>query len=103
MVTSQTFPLVSEATLEELSERGQAIYDALRAQLEPEHDGEYIVIHTETGDYAVGPTFSRTNRTMLARHGADGKLFGRRIGQQPDEDSLVGRLSLPGSAGERQK
>ena len=103
MAATQTFPLVSDATLEELSMRGEAIYETLRAQLEAQYNAQYVVIHVENGDYAVGRTFTQVNREMLGRHGTDGKLFARKIGTEPDQDSLAVRLLPSGLRAERQK
>lgn len=40
---------------EELARRGQAYYDQhLRAELEPEHNGEFLALEVESGDYELG-------------------------------------------------
>lgn len=49
MATAQASPQVSEEYLTELGERGQAIYEKLKAQLEPEFNGQHIVIHCRYG------------------------------------------------------
>lgn len=38
----------------EIVEKGKAVYARLREQLEPEHNGEVIVIEVESGDYFLG-------------------------------------------------
>lgn len=77
--------LVSEAYLEEVAVRGRAIYDAkLKALLEPAHNNEFVVIHVDTEDYAVGPTFTHAKREMRRRHSLDGRLMGMKIGTEPE-------------------
>ena len=34
--------------------QGQKIYDKIKAELEPEHNGEIVAIDIETGDYFLG-------------------------------------------------
>jgi hypothetical protein len=85
-----SLPLVSETLLTELSQRGEAIYEKqLKSVLEKEHYNEYVVIHVDSGDYAVSKSFTIANREILARHPADGRLFGREIGTEPDRDFLA--------------
>ena len=44
----------TEYTPQEISARGKALYETkLKAQLEPEHIGKYLVIDIETGDYEM--------------------------------------------------
>ena len=39
---------------QDLARRGQAYYDEhLRAELEPEHNGEYLFLDVESGDYEM--------------------------------------------------
>jgi hypothetical protein len=46
----------AEAT-DDLAENGQRLYDErLRAQLEPEHEGEFVAIEPETERYFLGST-----------------------------------------------
>jgi|SRR5215469_11080675 len=45
------------ASASELAEEGQRIYAGqLRNKLEPEHIGEFVAIHPETGAYFLGGT-----------------------------------------------
>jgi hypothetical protein len=37
----------------EIAERGQALYDQLRAQVEPGNLGKFMVIDIETGEYEI--------------------------------------------------
>ena len=44
----------TDYTPQEISARGKALYETkLKAQLEPEHIGKYLVIDIETGDYEM--------------------------------------------------
>lgn len=45
----------STFTKDEIARRGREIYErSIRAEVEGEHDGEFLVIDVATGDYAVG-------------------------------------------------
>ncbi len=77
-------PLVSEATLAELSNRGQAIYEAdLRQKLEAGAITGFVAIHVDAREYAVARTSAAAMREMRRRFPADGRLFVRRIGSEP--------------------
>ena len=87
-------PIVSEALLEELYQRGEAIYEnQLKEQLEREHNGEYVVIHVDTGDYAVAKIFTLAHREMMRRRLPKGRMYGRKIGLEPDNDSVARRVA----------
>lgn len=54
---------------EELSRRGQEYYDrVLRAELEPEHRGEYLFLDVETGEYEMGKDQLAVMQRARARH-----------------------------------
>ena len=67
-------------TTEEIAARGRAIYEQqIRAKVEPEHVGKYLVIDIETGEYEMdedGPTASR----RAYRKKPTGVRYGMRIG-----------------------
>ena len=86
MPNADTFPYVSDSSLEELAERGEAIYTKFQHRLEAEHYNQYVVFHVDNEDYAVGRSFYLASRAMRERHPADGRLYGRKIGPEPDED-----------------
>lgn len=47
--------LTTEAAIDRLSDRGAAIYqERLAALLEPAHNGKWVAIHVDTGEYALG-------------------------------------------------
>lgn len=65
---------------EEIGSRGRAIYEkAIRARVEPEHVGEFLVVDIETGDYEVGDDEREVCSRARARS-AGGALYGLRIG-----------------------
>ncbi len=76
--------LVSDSVLAELSDRGQAIYEAdLRQKLEAEAHTGFVAIHIDAKEYAVARTSAAAMREMRRRFPADGRLFVRRIGSEP--------------------
>lgn len=53
----------------ELVARGQAYYDQhLRASVEPQHTGEFLVLEVESGDYEVDEDEMAAIRRARARH-----------------------------------
>lgn len=82
---------VSEAEADLLSERGLAIYEnKLKPLLEPLHDNEFVSIHVETEDYALGTSSGDAMRTIRRRH-PQGWLVMLKIGGEP-EWGLAARL-----------
>jgi hypothetical protein len=67
-------------TKEEIAARGQAIYEQqIRALVEPEHIGKYLVIDIETGDYEIDDDgLAVSEKAAAKRPGAP--LFGLRVG-----------------------
>ncbi|MFW6162127.1 MAG: hypothetical protein ACODAJ_05115 [Planctomycetota bacterium] len=58
----------------ELARRGQAYYDEhLRERLEPEHDGEFLALDPESGDYGLDADEMRAIEQARAKH--PGRLF----------------------------
>ncbi len=82
-------PLITEEYLQELAECGEAIYDRLRAALEPEFDGQHIAIHVDTGDYVTAKFSTVAARELSQRHPVDGRIFSRLIGPGPDTDFVA--------------
>jgi hypothetical protein len=71
--TERTEPTaaVNRASLASLAEEGERIYTSqLRSKLEPEHAGEFVAIHPESGAYFLGATgteaLSKAHSTMPA-------------------------------------
>ena len=68
-----------------LVELGMRLYESrIRELVEPDHIGEYIAIHVDSGDYVIERSSPHAMRSLLKIHPADGRLFIRRIGDQPD-------------------
>jgi len=80
---------VSEGPRPDLGERGEAIYEKLKPKLEPEFNNQCVVIHVDTEEYTVATAFTAANRAMIARRPIDGRLFGRKIGPEPDNNRVA--------------
>ena len=66
----------------EIVERGTRIYeDRLRAILEPQHNGKYVVIDVETGEYELDDDhLAASDRAAARRPGAP--LYATRVGSR---------------------
>jgi hypothetical protein len=74
----------------ELVDKGQTIYNLkLRPILEPVHNNEYVAIHVDTEDYALGRTFREASDALQARHPKDGRMVGWKIGPEPIPDGFI--------------
>ena len=70
----------TDYTPQEISARGKALYETkLKAQLEPEHIGKYLVIDIETGDYEMGEDDFGVSQRAYQKN-PSGIRFGMRIG-----------------------
>ena len=66
---------------EQLAHEAAALYQArLRSLLEPQHDGEFVVINLDTGEYEVDADDLAASRRALARFGS-ARLFTLRVGR----------------------
>ncbi len=82
----------NESELTDLSRQGLALYEAkMKAILEPRYDGQFVAIHVDTEDYAVGRSSGAATQALLKRHPIDGRLVVRKIGPEP-EYGLAARL-----------
>ena len=80
-------------TAEEIVRRGQQIYEQdIRARVETEERGKYILIDIETGEYQVGDNYHAVARGMLAGK-PDAALCALRIGY-PALGKLGGRWNI---------
>jgi hypothetical protein len=67
-------------TKEEIASRGKSIYDQqIRAQVEPEQIGKFLIIDIESGDFDLDDDEFAASRRAHARH-PDGAFFGMRVG-----------------------
>lgn len=64
---------IEPINIHQLSEKGKEIYQNLKATLEPEHKGEYLVIEVESGDYFIGRTIEEAGKK--ARRKYPDKIF----------------------------
>ncbi len=56
-------------TTESLAQRGQQFYDQqIRAQVEDQHRGEFLVLHVETGDYEIAEDELTAFQRAKAKH-----------------------------------
>lgn len=65
---------------DEIVRRGQELYERdIRARVEPEHKGKFLVIDIETGEYEIAPTAIEAIRRSKAKH-PDPALYILRVG-----------------------
>ena len=68
-------------TNDEIVRLGQELYEReIRARVEPEHDGQFLVLDIETGEYEIGATAIEAIRRAKAKRD-DPPLYILRIGQ----------------------
>lgn len=67
-------------TPEEVEARGQALYEQrIRSAVEPEHNGKFLVLDVETGEYEIDEDDLNATKRALAK-GPNAVLYGLRIG-----------------------
>lgn len=87
--------LITTDDLDVLSQRGRAIYDEkLKALLEPEHNGQDVAIHLDSGDYQVGPRSARPAVALRRRHQDGGAIMTTLIGPPQSDDTLAYTMLL---------
>lgn len=65
---------------DEVARRGDEIYDRdIRAIVEPEHDGKFLVLDIESGDYEIDDDEFEANRRSKEAH-PDGVRYLIRVG-----------------------
>ena len=79
------YPSLSNELADELGEKGMAIYEHhLKAVLEPAYNRQFVAIHLDSGDYEVAGTSGNAMRAIRKKHPRDGRLFIRKIGDEPE-------------------
>lgn len=73
--------MVAQNDLDDVSRRAWLLYDQLRAQLEPKHDGRFVMINLDTGEFELGDSDVAVARTAKARF-PHAPLFLLRVGRQ---------------------
>lgn len=78
----------------EVGRRGEEIYESsIRTDVEPAHNGEFVVIDIDSGDYELDPSEVVAVRRMAARR-PDGRRYIKRVGYAAAH-RLGGRFSVP--------
>ncbi|NOS99168.1 MAG: hypothetical protein HOP29_00905 [Phycisphaerales bacterium] len=58
----------SSESFDEIARRGRAVYDRqLRAQLEPRHNGEYLILNVDTGEFEIDADDAAASKRAQAR------------------------------------
>lgn len=81
--------MVTETKLSprEVAARGEDWYERqLKAQVEPKHLGEFLVVDVNTGDYEIGRDYIQPTERLLAKR-PDAVLYALRVGYRS-----VGRI-----------
>jgi len=66
-----------KATRQAFISKGLEIYNSLKAQLEPAHNGEIVVIDPASGDHVLAKTLGEADKAMFAKHPDKWALFVR--------------------------
>ncbi len=88
----ERFPHVTQEYLEEIARMGEVIYEKLKPKLEPVYNNHFITIHVDNEDYAIGKNSSMATRAIRQRQPLDGRLYCRKIGDEPDYGLAVGYM-----------
>lgn len=84
----------SSLTKDEIARRGRGIYERdIRAEVEREHDGEFLVVDVATGEYAVGEDQDEVFDHAEARN-PEGLFYLLRVGRPAAH--RIGRSAGPG-------
>jgi hypothetical protein len=71
---------VAAVNPEEVARKGLDWYERkIKAEVEPEHVGKYLVINVETGEYELGDDYMETSNRAIARFPNDLR-YAMRIG-----------------------
>jgi len=71
--------MYDKAHREEFITKGQEVYERLKGDLEPAHEGEIVAIHPESGEHFLGKTLNEADEKAFAKH-PDEWLYFVRIG-----------------------
>jgi hypothetical protein len=78
-----------------IAQRGQRIYEQqLRQLLEPAHNGKYVVIDVDTGEYELDADHLAASDRAAAKH-PNASLYATRVGS-PTLGRVGGRLAMSG-------
>lgn len=80
-------------TSEEVATRGEGLYEQhIRSQVEADHQGEFVVVDIETGEYEIDKDDLAATKRALAKR-PEAVLYGVRIGY-PTAYRLGGRFAV---------
>ena len=71
--------MYDKAERQAFTARGQEVYDKLKSELEPAHDGEIVAIHPDTQEHFLGKTLNEADEKAFAKY-PDHWLYFVRIG-----------------------
>jgi hypothetical protein len=71
----------SDHTTETIATRGKMIYQRLRDEVEPHHNGKFLAIDIETEDYEIDVNGTVAVTRLFAKH-SDAAIYLLRIGHQ---------------------
>jgi hypothetical protein len=71
--------MYDKAQREEFIAKGKEVYEKLRDDLEPSHEGEIVAIYPESGDHFLGKTLNEADDKAFAKY-PDQWLYFVRIG-----------------------
>lgn len=74
----------SEHDLEEIGQKGDVLFEKLRDRVWEGNEGKFIAIHVDTGDYAIGKDTREASLAVRAGCPPDGRLYVRRLSDEPD-------------------
>jgi hypothetical protein len=77
--------------LEEIGQKGDVLFDRLREKVWNGNEGKFIAIHVDTGEFAIGRDSREASLAVRAGRPADGRLYVRRLSDEPDY-SLASRI-----------
>jgi hypothetical protein len=83
-----------EHTTEEVARRGREIYARrIRREVEPEHEGRFLVVDITTGDYEIADDDLEASERLLKRR-PDALLYGQPIGEPGLPSARIGGLRV---------
>ena len=60
--------MYDKAERKEFIAKGQELYEKLKSELDPTHEGEIVAIHPESGDHFLGKTLNEADEKAFAKH-----------------------------------
>lgn len=77
-------------TTEEVARRGREIYEReIRAHVDPEHSGRFLVVDVRSGDYEIADDDLTASERLLGRR-PDALLYGQPVGDPGLPSARIG-------------